>query len=463
MTLSRPVAALLLIAINMGAAEVPAPVTVPTPAPPAIAPAPAIPTAIAPAADIQPVLDLPGAIALALRRNEQPEIAATRIERAMAAVARARAALLPQLTVGATLSTAAVNEFPAGGEANETASWSAGAQLTLFNPGAWSGLAAAKYGLAAQQFDSLQLRRALAFSVVDVYLTIIASERQVGAAERRLGVSQSSVSDAKARLQAGLSTRTDVTRAELQEAQAQLSITQARRAVTASRLALADLIVSDLNGSLAIPEAVPVPDRDGATLRTLAISFRPDLKALKFREAAADQTVRAAYGRYVPTVGVRADASHASYTSPAMAATDDKTQVSVALVASWSLWDGGDREGAIDQARADRGEASLTLTSQLRGLNRDILTALADLETAEASLAQAQARDRLARANADEVRARYKQGLATALEDADAISSQFEAESGLVSSRLDLDRARLALRRLTGLWPLTDREPEGRP
>lgn len=444
----RPVAALLLVAVAVAAVEE---------TPPAAAPAAPVPAVAA-------ALDLPTAIDLALRRNEQPEIAAARISRAEASVTRARSALLPRLSVGGSLTTGTVNEFPMGGAANETVAWNASAQLTLFNASALSGLAASKYGLAAQQFDSLQIRRIMAFSVVDVYLTILASEAQVGAAERRLGVSQSSVADAKARLQAGLSTRTDVTRAELQEAQAQLSITQARRAVTASRLALADLIVVDsLGGAMVPPEAVPVPDREGETLYRLAILYRPDLKALTFREASADQTVRAAYGRYVPTVAVRADATNANSNAPVVASTDDKTVMSLSLVASWDLWDGGDREGTIGQTRADRRESSLTKSAQLRGLRKDLLTALADLDTAEASLAQAQARDRLARANADEVRARYKQGLATALEDADAISSQFEAESGLVSSRLDQDRSRLAIRRLTGLWPLTDREPGSQP
>ena len=53
--------------------------------------------------------------------------------------------------------------------------------------------------------------------------------------------------------------------------------------------------------------------------------------------------------------------------------------------------------------------------------------------------------------------------LATALEDADAISGQFEAESGLVAAQLARARARLDLRQLTGVWPLSDREPAATP
>lgn len=445
----RPVAALLLAAAAI-AEDAPAP---------AQAPAPAAPAAQAAA----PTVDPAQAIRLALDRHEDPKIAAARIQRAQATVARARAALLPQITIGGSLATSSVNEIPSGGEATETQSWNAQASMSLFKASALSNVAATKFALQAQEMDSVQIRRSLAFSVLDVYLTVIAAEHQVGAAERRLGVSQSSVADAKARLQAGLSTRTDVTRAELEEAQAQLSVTQARRSVTASRLALADLIVAPLAGGLAAPAEIEVPSRDGDALSRLATLYRPDLKALDYRESAAYQSVRAAYGGYVPSVSAVASATHANTNSAAAQATDDKTLVTLSLVASWDLWDGGDREGSLGQAQADRLEANLNRTAQLRSLRKDLLTALADLDTAEASLAQAQARDRLARANAEEIRARYKQGLATALEDADAISSQFEAESGLVSSRLDLQRSRLAIRRLAGMWPLTDREPGTRP
>lgn len=462
----RPVAALLALA-SLCAEEAPPAVAPPAPAAPAAAapaaPAPAAP-AVAPAAPAAAVgLTMDQAIALALARNETPEIALTRIEAAQATVTRAASALRPSVVLGGSLSTNDQDDLPMGGSANETAAWNIKAELGLLRASAWSGLSSAKYALRAQQLESLEQKRVFAYAVGGVFLNALAAERQVTAAERRLEVSQSSVADAKARLQAGLSIRTDVTRAELEEATAQLSVTRARNLVSTTRLALADLIVAPLDGGLEIPTAIDVPSREGEVLQRLALAYRADLRALQFRESAADQNVRAAYGRWVPDVTARAGVSEFETNDPLRASADKTLDVTLSLNASWALYDGGDRGGAIAQAQAARRETGLNRTQQLRGLRKDLLTGLADLETAEASLAQAQARDRLAKANAEEVRARYKQGLATALEDADAISGQFEAESGLVAAQLQMARSRLDLRQLAGLWPLSDREPAGKP
>ncbi|MEK7412331.1 MAG: TolC family protein [Planctomycetota bacterium] len=450
MSLRRPITP-LMFAAALFAAEPAIPPLVPAPAQEA--------PAHAPAKD----LSLAIAIDLALKRNETPKIAAARISNAEASLARAHAALLPQLTVGGSIGTTSVDQFPRGGKANETTAWSATASLGLLKASAWSNEVAAKYSLQAQQLDSREMRRVLTYMVSDVYLTVLASERQVIAAERRLEVARASVADAKARLQAGISTRTDVTRAELGEAQSQLSLTQAKRAVIASREALSNLVVLDYAGVLVTPPDTAIPGRDFDTLVVLAHAYRSDLRALKFREDAAHHATRAARARYVPDVTASAEVGSTTTTNPMGRSTNGQTDYTLALTATWTLYDGGDREGAIDEAVSSHYESTLNYTAELRALTRNMKTAIADLNTAEDSLLQAEARNRLARANAEEVRARYKQGLATALEDADAISGQFDAESGFVSASLDLERSRLEIRKLVGYWPQSDRAPDQQP
>lgn len=443
----RP-AALLPLALVLGAAEA-AP-------PPAPAPAPASPEAS------QSDLALDGAIRLALARNEGPQVAAARIAGAEASLRRASAAVLPAVTLRGSLATADRDRFPHGGPADETATWAATAELAILRARAWSALSAAQYALRAQQLDSLEQDRALAYAVSDVYLSLIAARSQAEAAERRLRVAESSVADAKALLDAGVSTKTFVTRAELEAATARLALTRARNLATTVGLALADLIVAPNITGLAAPPEIAVPSRESEVLLRLAVAMRPDLGALRHREAAAEQNVRAAYARWAPDLTARVQVGGYETTDPVRVAGEGTTEVVLSLIATWTLYDGGDRGGAIGEARAAGREATLTYTGRMRSLRRDLLGGLADLDTAEAALAQAEARDRLARANAEEVRARLKQGLATALEDADAISSQYEAESGLVAARLDLARSQLELRRLAGMWPLTDRVPAAR-
>lgn len=446
------------------------------PAPPETAPAAGAPAdpgqpsanaaAAAPAAGAAapaPALDAVRAIALALLRHETPAIAAARIAAAEAQRQRAAAALWPSIRLQGSLATSDRDDVPHGGPAHETAAWGAAAEVALLRASAWSGLAAARYALQAQQLEGAELRRALAFSVAALYLDVLAAERQVVAAENRLAVARAAVADAQARLDAGLSIRTDVIRAELEAATAQLALTRARNHAAILRLALADLIVQPVEGALAEPPPIAIPDQAVDTLHRLALYYRADLRALQLREAAAEQRRRAGWGRWVPDIVARAEVSTYDTNDPLREAGDKTTYTTLSLVASWTLYDGGDREAAIAEAEAQRREVGLERTRQLRGLRKELLTALAELGTAEAALVQAEARERLARANAEEVRARYKQGLATALEDADAISGRFEAESGLVAAQLALARARLAVRRIVGLWPFSEREPLAGP
>ena len=59
----------------------------------------------------------------------------------------------------------------------------------------------------------------------------------------------------------------------------------------------------------------------------------------------------------------------------------------------------------------------------------------------------------MAEQNAREVRVRYSEGLATALEQADATASAFEASAELARQRFALGVARLSLSQALGRWP----------
>ncbi len=61
--------------------------------------------------------------------------------------------------------------------------------------------------------------------------------------------------------------------------------------------------------------------------------------------------------------------------------------------------------------------------------------------------------------NAEEVRERFGQGLATALEQADATVARFEADAQLARQGFAARTAQLALAQALGLWPLDAAAP----
>lgn len=123
----------------------------------------------------------------------------------------------------------------------------------------------------------------------------------------------------------------------------------------------------------------------------------------------------------------------------------------MAVTLAWPLFDGGLR-------RADRAERNavvrgeeLRLEAALRDVERQLRSAGVQLSTEQASLREASAATRAARKNADETSALYREGLASALELADANQRLFEAEVAEVTARYRMALAYLALREAGGV------------
>ncbi len=88
-----------------------------------------------------------------------------------------------------------------------------------------------------------------------------------------------------------------------------------------------------------------------------------------------------------------------------------------------------------------------------RQLVLDSRNADANLVAARAAVNQADVRLRVAQQNAEEVRERFRLGLATAIEQADANVSEFEARADVARQRFALQQALLDRVRADGYGP----------
>ena len=122
----------------------------------------------------------------------------------------------------------------------------------------------------------------------------------------------------------------------------------------------------------------------------------------------------------------------------------------LSLTATWNLYDGGVRYADARDQAARRRAAELELARLERTTRLEIEQARTDRVTAVAALAQAEQRLRVAELNYEEVQARYRSGLSTSLEQADASVQLFEARVALAAARFDNRLAELALLEATG-------------
>lgn len=402
-------------------------------------------------------ISLEQALALAASLNETTEVALARIQHALAARRQSLALLLPSLSVSASTSRNSLGGTPYGGRPTASSSTGVDLNLTLFNAGSIANLRAAGVSAAAQQLDSAELRRTLAFQVATSYLQTLASEAQLQAAQRRVEVAGQTAAQTRTRVQAGTATGNDATRSDLELGAAKLTLTNNRQAVLAARLSLGDLVGRAVEEVLDPPPEAVLPGRDQAQLEALALAERSDLQASALRLRATVLQITGTRLELVPRLG--AFGSWQVRDSDPSAPVKNSPTWSVGLTATWDLYDGGNREATAEALDGSRREAVANLNAARRGLHKELATALGALATAEESLAQAQAQRQVATLNLGEVQARFREGLATALQAADASSLLFQAETDLVGRTLDLATARFQLRQILGRWPLGDRDP----
>ncbi len=407
------------------------------------------------------MLNLEQAIDIAHQRNETREVAAARLQHALALRRESLALLLPNLSAGAYLQKSAASYAPFAHNITNQDGAEVDVDLTLFNATSIDSYRAAGVVVSAQELDSADLRRTLAFEVATAFVDAIAAERQLQAAERRRDVAKQTVDQTRARVNAGVATGNDATRSELELATAELTVTNNRQAVLAARLSLGDLIGREIAAQEQLQEPAPatLPSRDLSQLEGLALQERADLQSGALRIHANDLQAQGTRLGLIPTLGVRGSYLFNHTNPPPAGANVNTPEWQVALVASWDIYNGGNREATADALDADRREAVANLSATRRDLHRDLATAIGALATAETSLSQAQSQLNVARINASEVAARFRQGLATALDAADANASVFQAESDLTSRQVDLQSAHFKIRDLIGRWPLVDTAP----
>ncbi len=407
-------------------------------------------------------LTLDEAIDRALARNEVAGIAQARIEQARAQRRIAIARLLPSVTAQGTWTIRPeITRNIAGSEQVVQPSNALGAQITastqILDPAAIPLVTAASRDARAQELASEDLLRNLAFEVARSYVQVLAAEAVADAAERRVQVAGEALAVARERLEAGLTNRNDVTRTELTLSDARLAFTNAREAARLTRIALAYLLAEGVEGELSPPVlAMPPSEPEATALAEQARTRRPDLRALELQTSAADARDDEPMLRLLPTL----DAQAAWRATNQAGFTGAESDWNVVLALTWEIYDGGRRYGEAALFEARTRELRLQTASLGRQVDREVAEALVGLQTARVAAEEAALRARVAQQNEEEVVLRFEAGLATALEQADAITQRFEAEAEAAREAFQLEVELLALRSALGLWPL-ERSQDG--
>ena len=400
--------------------------------------------ALAPPLIAQEPLTIQRAVELAVTRNERPAIAETVVEAAQARVNRARTVFFPRVDINGNWR----NDYSDPTE--RTLSTSALLTQPVFDARVFPLYRQQRFLRDAARLSADDTRRLVGFDAAASFLTTLSFEQVLLAAEHRREFAQTNLDDVRARFEAGLVSSNDVTRAELELATAVRGVAQGAGNVQAARVELANLLNAEVEGALAAPvqllEAAAAPPETTSELIATAQQSRPDIAATRAELEAQRAFAREPSARFLPSVLLQAQTRNIN-DGPLSARNNDGF---LAVSFAWPVFDAGVR-------RADRAERTavmrgleLDLQASLREVERQLRSAGVQLSTEQAALREATAALRAARKNADETNTLYREGLASALELADATQRLFEAEVAEVTARYRMALAYLALREAQG-------------
>jgi len=412
------------------------------------------------AAQEQP-LTLEEAVKTALRMNERAISAGMELTAAQARVAQARAAFLPSFTASTTYTrrpfevTRQIGDSSMVIQSFNALSGTGTLNLTLFNATNIPTLNFYKAGRTAQEFASAESRRQLSFEVGQAFLTTLSAAQVLEASKHRFDYARQNLDAARARYAAGLVSVNDVTRAELELASSEMSVIQGRGQKETTALQFGNLLNDPeaAKRTLVAPEFLIAADSerfdDVGKMIAEAQIRRLDLNALRWQARAQQALLLQPTLAWFPSLSF---ATRATYTNEA-GLTGRNWNWNLGLTLTWSILDGFLRNAQYREQNAQAQIADLDVQAALRGVEVDIRESRVSLDSQKAALKQSEVALDVARKNALETSELYRQGLATALEAADATVRLFEAEVAQVRQRFNLGISFLNLEAALGYDP----------
>ena len=459
-TQSRRAARGLALALALGL-TVHAPAWGQTPAP-APQPGPVSPAAPRPGdpAPLRPLkLTLPEATAFALRQQPTIRAAQGELTAAQARVPQARSNYYPRLDLQTGVQT---GEFESSTTGRRTSSDSTfvniqGRQL-IYDFGKTAALvdeAQAGSRVAAGELE--RVRDLVVQNVRQTYFGVLQARRLVAVADAALARSELNLRSARGFFDVGTKPKSDVTRAEVEVANARVGVIRARNLVRFSETSFANALGLDATVPIQIDdtltyEAVAI---DPAQVAVEALGNRPELRQAQARLDAARAQLSGARARYLPDLTVSGNAGYSG--DDAVIATDGvgsgvafSEQWSITGQLTWNLFEGFFTQARVKETRA--------LIDTARA-NYESIELQVRLEVEQAYIAVVEADERIgatekaiesARENLRLAQGRYDAGVGTILELTEAQLSLSNAEADYVRALTDYRIGLAVLDRVAG-------------
>lgn len=333
-----------------------------------------------------------------------------------------------------------------GGLQDVSVTGRADARLDLFSVRRFAELGRTSAAVEAADADLVQARFDAALETETDFYDVLESDELYRVAEARVRRAEEALGVARARVVSGAAVQSDSLQLVLELTEARTELLRQQAALQVAQLQLGRRI-GEPGPVAAVPADTgalpPLPiDVDAAT--AMALDGGPEYRAARAAERAAEQSLRARQGEYLPTVFL--SGAHNRFDNGFFPSA--RSVSSVSLGVSLPVWNGAQREIGIAQAAAQRDVARATRDDLERGARADVTEAYTAYETARQTVALRQTGVAVAQENYRVQEARYRAGAVGILDFLQAQVRLTEAEADLVQARY---ATRLALAELETL------------
>jgi outer membrane protein len=441
---------LVALAAAPAAAQTPAPAPAPAPLPAAPGTAPVPPPT--PGLVSGQVLTLDEAIRLALR--QQPTIRSAEETRnaATARVPQAQSTYYPRLDFNAFLGRAQTFSTNSNTtQRSDSFNASLEARQLIYDFGKTGALVdAARADQRFSEFDLERVREVVVLNVRQSYLQLVQAQRLTAVADAQVARAELNLRSARGFFDVGTKPRFDVTRAEVELANARVAQIRARNLVQLNQVTLAN--------ALGLPATTPIEVQDilvyepialdREALRTEALGNRPELAQAQARVDQARAQVNGARARYFPDLAATGSVGGVADEPTTNIFTQDTWSIGASL--SWNLFEGFFTKYRVKETESLLAAARANYDSLELQVRLDVEQAyIAVVEAAERTSATAVAVDS-ARENLRLAQGRYDAGVGTILDLTDSQLALTNAEADQVRALTDHKLALAALDRAVG-------------
>jgi outer membrane protein TolC len=413
---------------------------------------------------IPPQLSLKEAVSIAFANSPLLRQAEARVGETAAARDQARAALLPQLSVGVFEALRTVNleaqgiqvpeipgigrpipirvgpfsQFDARGFLNQ--------EVLNFQQRYTHKAAGAR--LEATEAETLNVRELLTLSVVVGYVNAQRSQASAATLRKQLALSRQLLTITTDRAGQGVASTLDVSRAEQQSNNLQQSLLEAENALTLAKLELAKGMHAQISADYELAEIASFYDTTvPAEKEALATAFesRPDYRAAQAQLRAAELDLRSSRAERYPSLAFAADYGQ-SGRKPFQNLNTYRVQGSLNI----PVFLGGRISADVRQAQS-RIELAEAYIEEVRAqVETDVLSAIANVNSAKRQVAVAESTIALGQQEVDLSTARFTSGVTDNTEVVNAQDRLARAEDNRIRALFHLQMAQAGLQRAMG-------------